>query len=127
MGEEPGIYTIDLGSLQSGSNYTIDFVPGELQVEAAGIVRRLGDRGKSYQDALVVALQSAAQAGPGPASNIGFELTAPSEPGESDGSDDPVTGFAFGMSQASDGVSVVQGLYSIVNGGLRLPEGFDEQ
>src|SRR5690606_10248790 len=127
MGEEPGIYTINLGSLQSGSNYTIDFVPGELQIEAAGIVRRLGDRGKSYQDALVVALQSAAQAGPGPASNIGFELTAPSEPGESDGSDDRVTGLAFGMSQAYDGASDVQGLYTIVNGGLRLPEGFDEQ
>ncbi|SFQ87624.1 hypothetical protein SAMN05216578_11187, partial [Halopseudomonas formosensis] len=127
MGEEPGIYTINLGSLQSGSNYTIDFVPGELQIEAAGVVRRLGDRGKSYQDALVVALQSAAQAGPGPASNICFELTASSEPDDSDCSDYPVTGFAFGMSQAFDGISVVQGLYSIVNGGLRLPEGFDEQ
>src|SRR5690606_4568749 len=126
--EEPGIYAINLGDLQSGRNYVIDFVLGELHINAGGIVQRLGERGGSYQDAVVVAVQPATQIGSGGAQwDSSLQLTAPDAvAAASEGSGEPATGLAFGMSQASDGVSAVQGLYSIVNGGLRLPEGFDE-
>lgn len=88
-GEAPGSYLIGLGDLQSHSNYAIDFVPGELRIEAAGIGRRLGARATAYQGILVAALNAASNDANRPESS----------PTDS------------------------EDLYTIVDGGLRLPEG----
>lgn len=89
-GEAPGSYLIGLGNLQSHSDYAIDFLPGELRIEAAGITRRLAARASVYQNTLVAALNAM-------------------------------------LSNEADGREVIttdsENLYTIVDGGLRLPEG----
>lgn len=99
-GEAPGVYAIRRGDLSGGGNYVLDFVDGKLVVLLATLDDYLGDQAAAYQSAIVSA------------QNLRQGPTAFDRNPRGEGAPGPVSGPAQG-----------QAPYTIVNEGLRMPEG----
>lgn len=107
-GEEPGVYAIGQGTLDTNANYQLSFTAGELRIEPSwrylAAVASAPDMGRSPTTGLPWYIAEVDEAV--------FDTSSGSDPSSPSLGRDPSRSSGF-----------AQGLYTIVNGGLRLPEG----